>query len=50
MAGGAPRWIGAEGPALNDMGHAEDCSLVLILESGTMTTPPNFAEGKKHKW
>lgn len=34
VAGGAARWIAAEGPALNYMGHVEDFSLVLILESG----------------
>lgn len=49
VAGGAPRWIGAAGPALNDTGHVEDCSLVLTLESGAMA-PPNFTWGKKHKW
>lgn len=49
VAGGAPRWIGAEGPALNDTGHVEDCSLVLTLEFGAMA-PPNFTWGKKHKW
>lgn len=58
VAGRAARWVGAEGPALNYVGHAGDCSLVLILESGPARRgedhgnddAPDFTQGKKHRW